>query len=186
MVASPAAQRIHFIPLTRDHFVLLHRWLEEPHVKEWWDKNVLWTDKLIEEKYDTYVDSYKIVGDTQKPLHAFIVLFDDVPIGYIQYYNAYDFPCDERSTLEGLPQPLAAIDLYIGDPHFIGKGFGPRLIDEFLKRHVWSDFAACFVDPDSTNLSAVLAYKKAGFKIIKTIQDRNITWMLKKRTDISQ
>jgi len=106
---------------------------------------------------------------------------DDVPIGYIQCYNAYDFPGGERGALEGLPRSLAAIDFYIGDPNFVGQGFGPLLLNEFLQLYVWQKFDACFVDPDSANTSAIRAYEKAGFEIIKTIQEGKITWMLKKK-----
>ena len=63
---------IQFIPLTHDHFPLLLTWLETPHVKAWWDQDVMWTAPKIDEKYGTYVQGYKILKGIQHPIHAFI------------------------------------------------------------------------------------------------------------------
>lgn len=82
--------KITFTPLAKPHFPLLLKWLEAPHVKAWWDTDVHYTPELIQEKYGSYVDGYKQIGSERKPIHAFIIYFDDAPIGYIQYYNAYD------------------------------------------------------------------------------------------------
>ncbi|MBY0292843.1 MAG: acetyltransferase, partial [Alphaproteobacteria bacterium] len=50
---------ITFIPLQEHHFPLLLKWLEVPHVKAWWDQNILWTSELIKEKYGAYVQGFK-------------------------------------------------------------------------------------------------------------------------------
>lgn len=36
-----------FIPLQERHFPFLLKWLEMPHVKAWWDKDVKWNIDLI-------------------------------------------------------------------------------------------------------------------------------------------
>ncbi len=45
-------KNITFKVLKEEHFLLLLKWLETPHVKLWW---VNWTLGLIKEKYDNYV-----------------------------------------------------------------------------------------------------------------------------------
>lgn len=162
---------IGFAPLQHAHFALLLKWLETGHVKAWWDQDIHWTPLRIEEKYDPYAHGYKIANGVKKPIHAFIICFNSIPVGYIQYYNAYDFPRDDGVILEGFPEGLAALDLYIGEADYISKGLGPLLIDRFLKRHVWKHYAACFVDVEAANAQARRAYEKAGFKFVKTARD---------------
>ena len=78
-----------FKKLSDSHFPLLLKWLESPHIKEWWDRDVKWTKELIENKYSNYTKGYKVITthdvrdsyvfnspldddqSTQKPIHAF-------------------------------------------------------------------------------------------------------------------
>jgi len=49
---------ITFKPLQETHFPLLLKWLETPHVKQWWDEDVVWTLELIKENMAvTFKDS---------------------------------------------------------------------------------------------------------------------------------
>ena len=167
-----------FTPLNKQHFGLLLKWLQTPHVKEWWNKDVNWTPQLIEEKYSTYVEGYKQEGNTPKPIFAFIISVDEKPVGYIQMYNAYDFPREDGISLEGLPNSLAAIDYFIGDPQSLGKGIGSHTLKLFLHEHVFPAYKACFVDPDRVNTAAIRAYEKAGFRKVKEVQDGKVTWVI--------
>ncbi|MBI2706843.1 MAG: GNAT family N-acetyltransferase [Proteobacteria bacterium] len=174
---------IKFHPLQEKHFPLLLHWLESPHIKAWWDQDVHWTMDLIKEKYGCYVKEFKRLTlpdkTIEKPMYAFIMCVDGVEVGYIQYYDAYDFPREQGYELEGLPSSLASIDVFIGEEDFVGKGLGPLLMETFLNEHVFKHFDAVFVDPDTANLHAIRAYEKAGFKKIKTINEGAITWMMK-------
>ena len=171
---------ITFTPLQNQHLPLLLRWLETPHVKAWWDQDVAWTPELIKEKYGTYIEGYKLESGVRKPIHAFIISFDDQPIGYIQYYNAYDFPRDP--PLEGLSDSLAAFDIFIGDENYMGKGLGPIIIKQFLRDYIDPNYKACFVDTEIANSNAFKAYEKAGFKYIKTIYD--CVWMIRETASV--
>jgi len=174
---------ITFKPLQKSHFPLLLHWLETSHVKAWWDQDVKWTPELIKERFGSYVHGFKRLKlkdrVIEKPMHAFIVCLDNKEIGYIQYYNAYDFPPEEGYEMENLPINLAAVDVFIGDPGSISRGIGPLLLDTFLKEHVFNEFDAVFVDPDTVNTQAIRAYEKAGFKKIKTVNEGTITFMVR-------
>ena len=175
---------ITFFPLSENHCSLLLKWLEAPHVKAWWDQDVQWTPALIQEKYGTYVDGYKLENDSQKPLYAYIVLADQLSIGYIQFYNAYDF---RRSILlTNLPSSLAALDLFIGDPSYLGKGLGSIVLKQFLEEHVHPLYETCFVDPNLHNIAAIKTYENAGFKKIKIIDYSGEIWMLRKINKLSK
>ncbi len=170
---------ITFHPLQEAHFPLLLKWLTSPHVKAWWDQDVSWTITLIQEKYGPYVQGYKLEQGSKKPLHAYIICANTHPLGYIQFYNAYDFPREDKIPLEGLPKSLAALDIFIGEEEYIGKGFGSESLKQFLKEHIDPAFEACFVDPDTANGRAIRTYEKAGFKKINTVNEGRITWMVR-------
>lgn len=172
---------ITFQPLQKPHLPLLLKWLETPHVKAWWDQDVCWTHELIKEKFGSYVHGYKVEQGLKKPMQAYIIYIDDVPVGYIQLYNAHDFPREDNIPLTDLPNSLAALDIFIGEEDYVGKGFSAELMKQFLEEYVDPSYDACFVDPDTANIKALRAYEKAEFKKVKTIKEGTVTWMLRKR-----
>ena len=168
--------KITFIPLAKSHFPLLLKWLKAPHVKAWWDQNVTYTLDLVHEKYSSYVKGYKLVDGQQKPIQGFIIHNNQNPIGYIQIYNAYDFP--RSKTLSGLPANLGAFDIFIGEESALQQGLGSKAILEFLKLH-GNQYTHIFADPDSNNVAAVKCYEKAGVKKVSEQEDTGEAWMLK-------
>jgi len=162
-------------PLSTSHFSLLLTWLTNAHVKEWWDKDTAWTLELIAEKYQCYVDGYKIEKDHKKPMQAYVFCVDFVPTGYIQLYNAYDF--EREPVLRDLPCSLAALDIFIGDELFLGKGIGSFVIDSFVHTFCMGKYDYIFVDPNKDNTSAIKCFEKAGFK--KTREVDGAVWMLR-------
>ncbi len=185
---------ITFTPLKEDHFPLLLKWLMTPHVRAWWDQDVPWTPELIEEKYGCYVQGFKRVRRTdsviERPVHAFVIEHTDtvshkIPIGYIQYYDRYDWlPSDYAFEFKDFPKSLAAIDVFIGEESYIGKGIGSKAIDMFAHDHVLPHFDACMVDPDTINTNAIRAYQKAGFETGAILKDGSITIMVIGKQDI--
>ena len=154
------------------------KWLEEPHVKAWWDQEIQWTPNLIQEKYGSYVKGYKLENSVTKPISAYIICVDEIPIGYIQLYNAYDFA--RTIPLTGLPSNLAAFDVFIGEKRFLNKGIGCKAIDQFLKEYA-SSYSHIFTDPDSTNSTAIKTYKKAGFKTANQQPVIDELWMIREQ-----
>lgn len=171
---------ITFKPLCEADFPLLLKWLEAPHVKAWWDQDIKWTLALIQEKYANYVKGYKLENGVRKSISAHIIYVDMTPIGYIQIYNAYDFPCSKLLT--GLPVSLAAFDVLIGEINYLKQNIGSRSIIQFLKEYACS-YTHVFADPDKNNLSAIRAYEKAGFKKIKEQADTGEIWMIREQCE---
>jgi RimJ/RimL family protein N-acetyltransferase len=168
--------KITFVPLAESHFSLLLKWLETPHVKKWWDQDVTYTIELVREKYSSYIKGYKLVDGQQRPIQGFIIHNNQNPIGYIQIYNAYDFP--RSKTLSGLPANLGAFDIFIGEESALQQGLGSKAILEFLKLH-GNQYTHIFADPDSNNVAAVKCYEKAGFKKVSEQEDTGEAWMIK-------
>lgn len=173
---------ITFKPLCETDFPLLLTWLETQHVKAWWDQDVAWTPALIQEKFGDYVKGYKLVNGVSKKIHAYIICANNKPIGYIQIYNAYDFP--RSKPLTGLPTSLAAFDILIGEKNYLNQGIGSKAIVQLLKKHSDS-YTHAFADPESTNLAAIRAYEKAGFKKINEQPNTGETWMISNLIDES-
>ncbi|HUX79088.1 MAG TPA: GNAT family N-acetyltransferase [Alphaproteobacteria bacterium] len=173
------SRSIHFIPLKTTHFPLLLKWINTDHVSRWWRDNRPWSLEDIIQKYSTYCEGYKETGELKKPIHAFLIQIDSQPIGFIQYYNAHDFPREGGKLPPDLPKKLAALDLFIGEAEFIGKGLSTIILSTFLNDYIKPLFNACFVDPDRDNKLAIRAYEKAGFQAIPSTAKAKVIWMVK-------
>jgi len=135
---------IHDLPL------LLH-WDEQPHViasdpdDEWgWaselKKTPPWREQLIAE-------------------------LDGRPIGFIQIID----PEKEESHYWGDVQPnLRAIDIWIGEPTDLGKGYGTDMMKQAIKR-CFNDpeVTAILIDPLVSNIDAIRFYKRLRFKFVE-------------------
>ena len=151
---------IAFRPLTRDDFPLLQRWLNTPHVLQWWDKPGPSLAE-VEEKYLPRIEG-------TDPTQSFVVEHAARPIGYIQLYLIEDYP--DYSQYVGLDERAAGIDVFIGEFDFIHRGLGPALLKQFLREVVFDrpDVASCVIGPAISNTIAIRAYEKAGFVYFKT------------------
>jgi ribosomal protein S18 acetylase RimI-like enzyme len=165
---------ITFIPLHTSYFPVLLKWLETPHVKNWWDQDVSYTMALIHEKYGAYSKGYKLIAGIQKPIQSFIIHHNHIPVGYIQMYNAYDFHVSD--ALSGLPKNLGAIDMFIGEATYLRQNIGSSAIQLFLEQHLYPRYQYALVVPDYANEIAIKTYEKAGFTILKRVD--KIFWMV--------
>lgn len=171
--------KVSFVLLEVSHFPLLLKWFKEPRVKKWWDKETNYSIESVHDKYISYALGYKLDNNFRKLIYPYIINIDGHLIGYIQFYDFYDFPREYDIILENLPSSLAALDLFIGEPEFINKGFGTKILDLFTKNYVFSKFSYCFVDPEKENLAAIKAYQKVGFKKIPS-SIGNVEWLIKR------
>lgn len=147
---------IGFRKVTRQDFPIMYHWLQLPHVKKFWYANDHFTFEETCEKYDCRLKDEKH--------HMYIILFNQVDIGYIQSYrvdNTEPFKIDEA---------IVGIDLYIGEVDYFHKNHGKDILKRFIKKHVFSDTEINYVgiDPEIDNQDAIKAYKKAGFYHVNT------------------
>ena len=134
--------------LSKTNLPLIRKWLQETHVQEWWSDPKIQYDLISADLTNPAID-----------LH--LVSCGDTPFAYLQDYCVQDWM---QPHLTHLPLGTRAIDMFIGDPQFLGQGHGAR----FLRQHALTlrDFGApqVVIDPDPTNKRAVRTYRKAGFK----------------------
>jgi aminoglycoside 6'-N-acetyltransferase len=134
-------------------FEVLHAWLNASHVVAWWPPPP--TFGAVIAKYTP-----RVVGS--EPVHCLVASVRERPIGMIQWYRVgdvdYSYPAVRLS-----PQAIA-LDMFIGDAEFVGRGIGSTILDR-LTGELPSARAPYFViDPEATNLRAIRAYARAGFR----------------------
>lgn len=165
---------ITFQPLKQSDFVLLHRWLNEPHIKEWWDKSG-YTLTQIEEKYSPRLAKDSVVS-------CFIIEVNSQPIGYIQAYWLRDFPQYTSQLSIDFDYSTAGVDVFIGESNALYRGLGSAAIKQFIEDFIFKNWKAsqCMVAPHENNTAAIKAYNKAGFKHLETvkIEDGSIKYVM--------
>jgi aminoglycoside 6'-N-acetyltransferase len=94
--------------------------------------------------------------------NQFIAECDGQPIGYIDIIDPYYEPSKYWGEV---PQGLRAIDIWIGEPQFLGKGHGTTMMHlaiEFC--FSFDNVSAILVDPYAGNKRAHRFYEKLGFQ----------------------
>ena len=148
--------------MTEADLPLLHRWLEQPHVREFYNRE----PRTLEEVSARYLG--RIRGEV--PTEPYLAILDEVPIGYLQTYRIADHPDYARAIEVG--DDTAGVDMLIGEPEHAHRGLGAALLRQFVDEIVWpvTGATACWIGPAVHNTIAIRAYAKAGFVHVKTVQ----------------
>jgi aminoglycoside 6'-N-acetyltransferase len=138
----------------------MHGWLQQPHVRAFWDDG----DRTLDQVRAHYF------ADDWDDTEPFIFTLDGRLAGYIQ---AYPVPPDAEfgSWRAGVGQTWG-IDLFIGEPGLIGKGHGGSIIQAFmgLLRDRCPELRRVLIDPEVQNARAIHVYDKAGFSPLARIE----------------
>ncbi len=153
---------LHFQRLTHLDLTRMHRWLNTHHVRRWYSKRSL--------AYAEVVARYQPCIDRERPTEPFLIMSAATPIGYIQTYALIDYP-DYNQYVQA-DEHAAGVDLFIGEPRFLGRGLGCLSLRAFLSTVVFANprFTACIMGPEPTNRRAIRTYQRVGFRSWKTIQ----------------
>lgn len=146
--------RFNFKPVDKAHRSLVHHWLTQPHVTEWfYGQGLENTFKHLDAFLDGSLQSrYWLAFDKKHPF-AFLIT------------SSVCKPEDELTcwcTEEG---DAITLDMLIGDHNYLGKGLSHILIQEFLVSQ-FPQVAEVLIDPEATNSRAIHVYQKAGFTIL--------------------
>lgn len=159
-------KNISFRKLLVEDLPLMQKWLSQPHVHQWYDKDKENTLEEVTKRYSPKIHE-------EKPTDCYIVLYEEFPIGYMQTYKVNDWP--EFGEYVGYDNHTASVDLFIGEESFIGKGLGSLMLKKFLNEIVFvnPDITTCIIGPEPANERGIKAYEKAGFTYVKTVQVGN-------------
>ena len=135
---------------------LYYEWAEKKHVNEVWFLEGYQPKEYILKKIEK--------NGIESP---FVILIDEKPIGYIQYWDVHArdiIEKDKRDYFTGSPAGTYGIDLFIGEEEYLGKGYGSKILRQFSQL-LFEKYGALklVVDPMASNKKAIRSYEKAGF-----------------------
>jgi aminoglycoside 6'-N-acetyltransferase len=145
---------ISFRPLRREDFPALQRWMETPHVKEWWREGA--SQPELEERYGQAVDG-------KSATLVFVILLDDQPVGMIQSYRVDAY----KEYHEGVKiDDAVGVDFFIGELGHTGKGIGIDVLRAYVEQVVKPQYPEArwlVASPSIHNTRSIRAFEKAGF-----------------------
>jgi RimJ/RimL family protein N-acetyltransferase len=156
-------RQITFRKLTEADLPLLHRWLNTPHVSQWWE-----VDGKRNPEYNDVISHFIPRIGSRKLVNYYLVLYDARPVAYIQSCSMDNFPTEK--TMLKIHANAVGIDTFIGEVDFLHKGFGSAYIRQFLRDVIFREpgITSCIIDPEPMNKIAIRAYEKAGFSFSHT------------------
>ena len=152
-------QSFTFKRITAEDIPLLYGWFKQPHVSAWWP---------VPDGDEFFQHFLKRIRSDNT--FAFLCILNNQPLGYIQYYYIDRTQPKAGSWLPPeLPETTVGTDQFIGEPEFIGKGYGTRMIKDFIThfaQELEPEMTTIIVDPDPTNTAAIRCYQKVGFTVM--------------------
>jgi len=136
------SSEFHFSPADSSQIPLIHKWLQQDHIKEWiHGKGLQSTLSGLEKFFHGESSATYWIGYHKNTPFAFLI-----------------------TSPEG--SDATTLDLFICDLNYLGKGHAVPMIREFLISH-FPKVKKVLIDPEASNERAIHVYQKAGFKIVR-------------------
>lgn len=115
-------------------------WLCKDYILKWYHDPEDWLAE-INGRYEEYAW-----------IHHFIVMCNEKPIGFCQYYDCYNAKDLEDWYVITQPSDTYSIDYLIGNEDYLNKGYGKEIV-RILTEHIKDTENACqiIVQPDDNN-----------------------------------
>ncbi len=157
---------IHFEKATLSHKDLIFEWLEEPHMKEFWDNSQEHKDDILnfmngQKQHYFYGTTTYWVGFLDDQSFCFL-LTDEL------LADQDDLTDLLRAYLSKTGKTIS-LDFGIGNKIFLGKGLAAPTLQkfvEFYNARIDPQADTFFIDPNENNPRAKHVYEKAGFKVV--------------------
>jgi aminoglycoside 6'-N-acetyltransferase len=130
------------------------RWRAAEHVRTWFTPGAP-TVEYVEAKYGERIDG-------MSPTRMWVVEVNGRSVGFVQDYRIGDYP--DYAVLGPDPEAVG-VDYLIGEPAWVGRGLGPRMLSAWMRR-ARARFPAAtsfFAAPDHRNAASRRILGKAGF-----------------------
>ena len=152
----------------RAHLPLLARWLERPHVREWWG------------------DPARALREARaEGLEQLVIALRGEPVGYLRFERASREALDAVG-LRDVPAGAVDLDVLLGERELLGRGIGSRALALFLERlRADPTVPAAGMSTSVRNARAIRAYERAGFARLRAYDDPEWgpSWLLLARLD---
>jgi len=162
---KPDDKRFTFSPVTRSQENLIQRWLKQDYIKEWIHGEGL-NNTLS--GLSKFIEHYERTGriDRELDLTQHWLGYDGgTPFIYLLTSNVFDHEQSIYAKHKKPGQQAITLDLFIGEPEYMGKRYATQIITEFLTSH-FTDVQEVFIDPEQRNERAIHVYQKTGFEKI--------------------
>jgi RimJ/RimL family protein N-acetyltransferase len=164
-----------FRPLAISDLEDLQRWLNTPHVYEWWGVTSgpgslggpgddAATPEQVHQKYAPGIAS------DAATTHRHVIELGGRAIGLIQHYRLEDEPAYAAVIGETAPGAVG-IDLLIGEHDHVGRGVGAAVLETYVRDVVFLDRRVnrAVAGPHPDNRRSCRAFEKAGFVAVRDV-----------------
>jgi len=139
-------------------------WLLQPHVAQWWTTATT---------PDDVIEGYRLRTRGHDPrTHMLMAAEERVDVGWCQWYAWSDYP-DESLAL-GAREGEIGLDYAVGDPLFVGRGLGTRLVEALIdltqRIHPGAPY---LVEPAAGNVASRRVLEKNGFVLSEVRTNRS-------------
>ena len=135
---------------------MIEGWVKQPHISQW----------LHGEGLENTLMSLDEFFEGTSDFQHWIVYDVDKPFGYL-LTSEVDQSEGTVSTIDFAGGKAIALDVFICEPDYLGKGIGTEMIREFIKAHC-AEVSDVLIDPEVANSRAVHVYEKLGFRVVET------------------
>lgn len=162
---NKATFRFNFKPALEVQRELIHAWLEQDYVSQWIHGSGLQDTLNGLEKFFQYQAEGRDLGRQCEITQHWIGYDGDHAFVYLLSSNVFKNEASDYARYSQSDGLAITLDIFIGNPSYVGKGLATQIIKEFLASQ-FSDVAEVFIDPEKANERAVHVYQKAGFHIV--------------------
>jgi aminoglycoside 6'-N-acetyltransferase len=167
------AGEITYRALAEADLPLMADWLNRPHVSPFFQREPI-SAAEVAAKYGRYIRR-------ELPTYSSLALFDGTPFGYLQCYRVADWP-EFQVTIS--VDDGVSVDLFIGDPDFLGKGVGRRMLEGYVDQVAHPLHPAepvCWIGHELENTAARRCSAAAGFAPVREYDEEGRRYILMAR-----
>lgn len=141
--------------MTRGDLPDVARWRQSEHVHRWWVSEGEPTLGAVTGSYGPSIDGLT-------PTRMWVAEVNGRSVGFIQDYRIADYP--DYAVLAPSVDAIG-LDYLVGDPHWVGRGIGTRMLWAWLvrMRSRFPGATTCFAAPDHRNEASLRVLDKVGF-----------------------
>lgn len=167
-VVADARVRVRLMVATEEEYARMAGWLNQPHVREWWDPDG--PEATVEHVRKTYGPARSEATSGT----ACIIEDGGRPVGYLQIYP-WSAETEYMRNVGISVEPEAwAFDVFIGEPNALGTGVATRALD-LVCRHLVDErhASAVVIVTEVGNGRAHHVYEKLGFRKVQEFLDED-------------
>lgn len=140
-------------PFEDNDILLMKTWLNQEYILKWYHEPREWLEEVEKRNTEFFW------------IHHFIVMKENMPIGFCQYYDCFDSRELEDWYTVSKPKDLFSIDYLIGNEHYLGKGYGKEIVKLLCKKiEKIVPRSAIVVQPEADNYPSKGALEANGFE----------------------